>query len=112
MVQLTINGKESEVQTEWLAGGIPEHSAVSLFFVRTQACLRQVFQRGWSRKSYGLGLSACPAWVQPRLAAACQPPASHPQLRLASSTPTSCRLPLGQRFDSRDFDTRSGGGEA
>jgi hypothetical protein len=51
MVQLTINGKESEVQTEWLAGGIPEHSAVSLFFVRTQACLRQVFERGWSRQA-------------------------------------------------------------
>jgi len=46
MVQLTIDGKDSEAKTEWLAGGIPEHSIISLFFVRTPACLNQVFEKG------------------------------------------------------------------
>ena len=48
MVQLTVDGKESEAKTEWLAGGIPEHSMISLFFVRTPACLHQVFEKGIS----------------------------------------------------------------
>ena len=61
MVQLTIDGKESEAKIEWLAGGIPEHSVVSLFFVRTQACICQVFEKGIRSISSTLHLAAlCP----------------------------------------------------
>lgn len=52
MVQLNFDGKGSDPESlpgkflEWLAGGIPEHGTITLFFVRTQACLNKVFEKG------------------------------------------------------------------
>lgn len=46
MLQMTINGKAAELNKDWLVGGIPEHSIITTFFVRTQACLDKVFEKG------------------------------------------------------------------
>ena len=46
MLQMTINGKAAELNKDWLVGGIPEHSVITAFFVRTQACLDRVFEKG------------------------------------------------------------------
>jgi len=46
ILHLTIDGREAEARPEWLAGGIPESSTITLFFVRSQACLNRVFEKG------------------------------------------------------------------
>ena len=46
ILRLTINQKESELNPEWLAGGIPEEGIVTLFFARSQQTLNKVFDRG------------------------------------------------------------------
>jgi len=46
ILHLTIDGKEAQIKPEWVAGGIPESSTVTLFFVRTQGCLDKVFDKG------------------------------------------------------------------